>query len=168
MDIKKNNNSVNDKTHKSNKITILLIQPEKRPQVIETEDSLEELQELVGGKIHCIYPFEDDVALICSDADKSNPLQLNRALYSPNKKEITDIIAGNFLIAYSPQNSDNFESLSPYLIEKYSNIFEKPELFLQFDNQIKAIPIENLFIEKENAPSINIVPPKQHQIEFNS
>ena len=43
----------------------LLVEPMKRPEIVEITASLEELQGIVGGRIEVLYPFEDEVGLIC-------------------------------------------------------------------------------------------------------
>lgn len=43
---------------------VLLVRPEQEPEVIETDGSLKTMQELVGGTIQAVYPFEEPVALV--------------------------------------------------------------------------------------------------------
>ena len=85
----------------SEKINVLLIEPGKYPKRIEIEDTLEAMQETVGGYIEEYMPFDDEVAIVCNEEGKMNGAELNRAIYS-NDKEILDIIAGKFFIAYAP------------------------------------------------------------------
>ena len=49
---------------------ILVVEPERRPEVREIDGSLESMQEIVGGLIEAIYPFEEPVALVCNDEGK--------------------------------------------------------------------------------------------------
>ena len=44
------------------KIKVLLVEPEKYPKEIVIDDSLEAMQEVVGGDIEEYMPFDDDVA----------------------------------------------------------------------------------------------------------
>ena len=46
------------------KIKVLLVEPEKYPKEIVIDDSLEAMQEIVGGDIEEYMPFDDDVAII--------------------------------------------------------------------------------------------------------
>lgn len=48
------------------KITVLLVEPNKYPKLIEIEDTLEAMQKTVGGDIEEYMPFEDEVAIICN------------------------------------------------------------------------------------------------------
>ncbi len=42
---------------------VLVIEPGAKPVVKDIENTLESLQNMVGGYIECVYPFEDPVAL---------------------------------------------------------------------------------------------------------
>lgn len=48
------------------KISVLLVEPGKYPQTVEIDNSLEAMQELVGGYIEVIMPYESQVALVCN------------------------------------------------------------------------------------------------------
>lgn len=50
----------------SGKISVLLVEPNKYPKMIEIDDTLEAMQEVVGGDIEEYMPFEDEVAIICN------------------------------------------------------------------------------------------------------
>ena len=126
-----------------NMISVLLVEPEKRPKVIQIKNELKVMQNLVGGYIETIMPFEDEVALVCNENGKNEGLSLNRAIYFENSDEIADIIAGTFFICYAPADSEDFESLPEKLAKKYEKMFEKPELFfIDSDEKIKAIKYE--------------------------
>ena len=64
------------------KISVVLVEPNKYPKVVEIEDTLEAMQKIVGGYIEQYMPFGDEVAIICNDEGKINGLPLNRAIYS--------------------------------------------------------------------------------------
>ena len=71
-----------EKVEGTEKISVILIEPDTYPKVIEIEDTLEAMQETVGGYIEEHMPFADDVAIICNEEGKMNGMQLNRAIYS--------------------------------------------------------------------------------------
>lgn len=74
----------------TNKISVLLVEPEKYPKVIEIDDSLESMQAVVGGSIEEYMPFEDEIAIICNEEGKLIGLPLNRAVYAePEKVEMS-------------------------------------------------------------------------------
>lgn len=121
----------------SEKINVLLIEPGKYPKQIEIEDTLEAMQETVGGYIEEYMPFDDEVAIVCNEEGKMNGAELNRAIYSDDK-EILDIIAGKFFIAYAPIGSESFLSMPKDLMKKYEDKFRYPERFYQTDKGIEA------------------------------
>ncbi len=66
----------------SNDITVLLVEPGKYPREVKIENTLETMQEIVGGYIEKYMPFDDEVAIICNEEGKMNGAELNRAIYS--------------------------------------------------------------------------------------
>ena len=119
---------------------VLLITPGAAPQVLEIEHSLKNMQELVGGTIEAIYPFEDTVALVCNDEGKLLGLPLNRAVRDPATGQVLDIIAGTFFIC--GLSEDDFASLSDEQINRYIQMFRHPEVFIQSDSQIVILQME--------------------------
>lgn len=111
---------------------ILVIEPLKEPYVIEIDGTLESMQQIVGGLIQAIYPFDHpEIALICNEEGKLNRLPLNRALFD-NDGNIVDIIAGTFFLCSAPTDSENFESLTDEQIEKYKKRFEALEVYIPY------------------------------------
>lgn len=92
----------------------LLVQPMKKPKVIEVESGLAALQKAVHGYIQVVYPFEDPVGLVMNEEGKLEGRPLNRALYDENGA-IYDIIAGDFLVVGLTEES--FGSLSGDLLK---------------------------------------------------
>lgn len=117
-------------------ISVLVVEPHEPPRVAQIHDTLEALQEAVGGYIEAIYPFPDPVAIICDEEAKLVGKELNRALCYPNGDPY-DIIAGTFLI--TGLTEDNFGSLTEELIEKYYNRFELPQTFVLHEGIIHII-----------------------------
>lgn len=124
------------------KISVLLIQPNKKPQLVEIGTSLEDMQAVVGGMIEEYMPFEDEVAIICNDEGKFNGLPLNRAVYDEKSHQMIDILCGDFFIAYAPIESEKFLSLPKEMADKYAEKFKYPERFVKLNNEIKAVPIK--------------------------
>lgn len=110
------------------KLSILLVEPGKCPKVIEIEDTLEAMQNIVGGDIEVYEPFDDEIAIVCNEEGKVKGLPLNRAVYS-NRGELVDIIAGAFFVCYAPVDSEGFLNLPKELAEKYEEYFKEPESF---------------------------------------
>lgn len=125
-----------------NKISVLFVEPNKYPKMIEIEDTLEAMQAVVGGDIEEYMPFDDEVAVICNEEGKYNGMRPNRAVYAENK-EMIDILFGQFFICYAPIESEKFESLTPELAKKYEEKFKNPERFYRESNgKIVAEPFK--------------------------
>ena len=235
-----------------NKLSVLLVEPNKYPRMIEIDDTLEAMQKVVDGDIEEYMPFEDEVAIICNDESKMNGMLPNRAVYFepemvemsytemknrfreaetnrkehlvgyitftsdsfkepyseeartygvssdnkafiPNmggysiygssldgsdmmvrldmymaderggkdgwkiekcvlkedKREIADIVFGQFFIVHAPIDSESFKSLPPDLEKKYKEKFKYPERFAKVNEQIVAIPFKPVRADKE-------------------
>ena len=91
---------------------VLIVAPEKRPYAKDIDSDLQSMQEVVGGLIQAVYPFEEPVALICNEEGKLLNLPLNRALREPGSNHIYDVVVGTFFLCGAPSNSENFESLT--------------------------------------------------------
>lgn len=120
---------------------ILVVEPERRPEVKEIDGSLKSMQGIVGGLIQSIYPFDDAVALVCNDEGKLMNLPANRGLRNETG-QIYDIIVGTFFLCGAPAGSDHFTSLTPEQIERYRKRFYTPEMFWGMDGHIVCIPME--------------------------
>ena len=107
---------------------VLRIRPMKFPEVIEIDGSLESLQKEVAGSIQAVYPWEDEVAIICNEEGKLMNLEFNRPLYDAEAR-MYDFIAGTFLIVGLTE--DDFGSLSDELIEKYTKMFRHCYRFVE-------------------------------------
>lgn len=124
---------------KEKKITVLVVEPEKKPYVKEIDNTLESLQSEVGGDLQAIYPFEDMVSLLLDDESKLRGKPLNRALHDENGK-VYDIIAGTFLIVGLAD--DDFGSLNEKHIEQFTEHFKTPEMFVSIDGGLIILPLE--------------------------
>ena len=121
------------------KLTVLVVEPMKEPYVKEIDPGLRSLQAEVGGDIAASYPFDDPVGLVLNDEGKLIGLDLNRSLRD-DRGEIYDIVAGTFLVV--GLGPENFASLPPEMIQKYTEHFKRPELFASINGQIVSVPVE--------------------------
>ncbi len=120
-------------------ISIVLCEPGKLAKEATIEASLESYQKIVGGYIEAYYPFEEPVCIVCNEEGKINGLPLNRAIYAdPDRREMLDIIAGTFFVCDC--SGENFSSLSPDQLRRYTEQFKYPERFFRIDGDIKAVP----------------------------
>ena len=118
---------------------VVIVEPEKKPVVQNIDDTLTSMQQIVGGTIQAVYPFEEPVALICNDEGKLLNLPLNRALRDSNGA-IYDIVAGTFFLFAVPVDSDRFESLSDEQAHIYMERFAMPERFIMVNGDILVLP----------------------------
>ena len=137
------------KTEKEKKsMDVLIVEPEKAPRMASITGDLNSLQQVVGGYIEAVYPYDDPVAIVCHEEGKLIGLPLNRKL------EDYDIIAGTFIIC--GLGEEDFDSLTPELAEKYREKFADPEIFMKMGNRIVAIPIkpkDELYVAKPKQKS---------------
>lgn len=119
------------------KIKVVYVEPSKLACEREIDTDLRSLQEAIGGMIETYYPFEEEVCIVCNDEGKINGMPLNRAMRDEDGK-IYEIIAGPFFICDC--STDEFASLSPEQINKYTEMFRNPEEFFRMGNEVMAIP----------------------------
>lgn len=122
-----------------NEITVLKVLPGQAPETVTIRDTLEELQKEVGGYIEAIYPFDDQVCIICNEEGKVRSLPLNRALVDENG-EVCDVIAGTFLVVGLA--GEDFTSLSGEQLSKYREMYAKPQLFYRQGGKLKMFSEE--------------------------
>lgn len=116
-------------------MNVLIVEPGKHPRLADIDDSLESLQKTVGGYIEAIYPFEDEIALICDEESKlKSDTEWNRLL-----PETGDVIKGTFIIA--GLGDEDFTDITPELAEKYKQRFWDIELFIPTPNGLMPIVI---------------------------
>lgn len=114
---------------------VLLFEPGKYPRSVSV-DTLEEMQQLVGGWITATYPFNDPVALVANDEGLLLKLPFNRMVdpYHP--------IVGNFFLAGI--GKEDFISLSPELMEKYEKALHDPQILVRNSReplQLAGMPV---------------------------
>ena len=118
-------------------MNVLIVEPGKHPRLADIDDSLESLQKTVGGYIEAIYPFEDEIALICDEESKlKSDTEWNRLL-----PETGDVIKGTFIIA--GLGDEGFTDITPELAEKYKQRFWNIELFIPTPNGLMPIVIRD-------------------------
>ena len=106
------------------KITCIVVDAERKPKVVQIEKSLESYQKVVGGYIEVVYPFDDNVGIVCNEDGIGMGLPLNRALHVEgelrDKGEVYDVIKGKF-----EEQQD-----------KYLKRFEFAEIFFYINKQL--------------------------------
>ena len=121
---------------KEDTIRVVLLEPGKLAKVADIDSSLEGLQKTVDGWIEAVYPFEEEVCIVCNEEGKINRMPLNRAIRCEG--QITDVIAGPCFICSCDKAS--FGSLSEEQQKKYLKMFKYPEHIMKVNNQVVAFP----------------------------
>ena len=110
------------------KIRVIMLRPGKRATVEVIDASLSGMQEIVGGYIQAVYPFDDPVAIVCNEEGKLDGLEMNRALRDEDG-DIYDVLCGTaFLCGLT---ADNFGDMPEELTEKYLRLFGQAETFFR-------------------------------------
>lgn len=110
-----------------NNMRIVVVKPGMPAYEAVIGDSLEEMQEVVGGLIEVADILDDDVAIICNEEGKLIGLPPNRVLEDTDG-QIMDILYGTFFLVSAPMDSDTFESLSDELVKKYLKKYQVPHV----------------------------------------
>ena len=103
---------------------VLVVEPQKPCRVQEIE-SLPDMQQLVGGDIEAVYPFQEPVALVCNSEGKLLGLPMNRPLLDRTYLPY-DIIRGTFFIAGLGQ--EDFISLTDEQIQRYKSLYDNMQI----------------------------------------
>ena len=119
----------------------VVVRPGEPAVAQEIDGSLEGMQRIVNGMIQCIYPYEDNVGLLCNDEGKLLGMEANRALRDENG-EVYDVISGPFVVV--GLSSDNFQSLTPEQEQQYIEMYKTPERFERRNGRITVIPMKDM------------------------
>ena len=119
------------------KITVIAVEPGKKPYVQEIQGGLESLQREVGGDIQAVYPYDDPLAIIAAESGKLMGMPFNRALRDEDG-HIYDALVGKFLIV--GLGEDNFVSIPEELIPKYICEFQTPEQLVRIGEKNYILP----------------------------
>ena len=105
---------------KEDVIKVLKVKPHEHPEVYMLKNTLEAMQEAVGGYID-ILGLDDNVCILLNDEGKLIGLEGNRRIGS-------DIIVGDFFVCGSDEEG-NLTSLSEEALDTYTKIFYEPQEF---------------------------------------
>ena len=118
---------------------VVIVEPQKKPVVQDIGSDLESMQQIVGGLIEALYPFDEPVALICNEEGKLLNLPLNRALRD-DVGNVYDIISGTFFLCAAPPDSDRFAGLTDQQVKTFMERFDMPEMFLNVGSELFVLP----------------------------
>ena len=100
------------------KIRVLVVEPMKEPKVEYIENTLNDMQRVVGGLIEEI-DLDNNTVLVCNEEGKLMNLQANRRVGR-------DVIAGTFFIA-GDDGSEDLVSLTDEQVNEYKERFHELE-----------------------------------------
>ena len=100
---------------------VLVVEPMKPCEVREIPDTLEAMQAIVGGYIQAVYPFQEEVAVVCNEEGRNLNLPYNRPLMDESGLPY-DIVCGTFFMAGF--SGEHFVSLTEEQIQKYKALYD--------------------------------------------
>lgn len=103
---------------------VLVVEPQK-PCRVQEIDGLAAMQQIVGGDIEAVCPFQDSAALVCNAEGKLLGLPMNRPLLDEDRLPY-DIICGTFFIAGLGQ--EDFVSLTNEQIQRYKSLYDNVQI----------------------------------------
>lgn len=108
---------------------ILKLEPNEAPVAVEIEGSLASMQSVVGGRIQAVFPFPEEVALICNEEGKLMGLPYNRVLRSEETDEAYDIICGTCFLCGAPRIVTTLQTSHQSRCRSTWNITDNPSDF---------------------------------------
>ena len=125
---------------KDGRMRVVILEPGKLARIDYIGTSLQAKQQVVGGDIECVYPFAEEVCIVCNEEGKLEGLPLNRAIRREQGGKILDIIAGTFFIC--GLKGGDLTGLTEKQAQRYAKLFRSPEQFFRSTEDIQAIPYQ--------------------------
>ena len=110
-------------------MNVLVVEPGYLPyekEIKDDADHLEQRQSIVGGLIEPIYPYHEEVAIVCNEEGLINGLPFNRSVPGGYGG-----VFGTFFVC--GLGEEDFRSLPPELMERFKKEFKNSEILLGFD-----------------------------------
>lgn len=99
------------------KIDICVLRPAEAPEMVSIDNTLEAMQEVVGGYIKVVNPWGGDIVLVCNEEGKLLKLPANRIVFDGTGR-VFDMIVGTFFMVMAPRGSENFMSLPRFFADR--------------------------------------------------
>ena len=132
-------------------MNVLVVEPGFLPyekEIKDGADHLEQMQAIVGGLIEPIYPYHEEVAIVCNEEGLINGLPFNRSVPGGYGG-----VFGTFFIC--GLGEEDFCSLPPDLMERFKKEFKHSEILLGFDGN------EAVTLKVSSQPKPHDTPPHE-------
>ena len=132
-------------------MNVLVVEPGYLPyekEILDSADHLEQMQAIVGGLIEPIYPYHEEVAIVCNEEGLINGLPFNRSVPGGYGG-----VFGTFFIC--GLGEEDFCSLPPKLMERFKKEFRNSEILLGFDGN------EAVTLKVSSQPKPHDTPPHE-------
>ena len=130
---------------------VLVVEPGYAPYE-KSINGLDEMQATVGGLIQAIYPYEEQVAIVCNEEGLLHGLEFNRSVPGGYGG-----VVGTFFIC--GLGEEDFCSLTPEQMEKYRKEYHKAEILIGArGNEPITIKVEP---KQKKSPDAPQKPPKR-------
>jgi len=132
-------------------MNVLVVEPGYLPyekEIKDGADQLEQMQAIVGGLIEPIYPYHEEVAIVCNEEGLINGLPFNRSVPGGYGG-----VFGTFFIC--SLGEEDFCSLPPELMERFKKEFRNSEILLGFDGN------EAVTLKVSSQPKPHDTPPHE-------
>ena len=130
---------------------VLVVEPGYAPYE-KSINGLDEMQATVGGLIQAIYPYEEQVAIVCNEEGLLHGLEFNRSVPGGYGG-----VVGIFFIC--GLGEEDFCSLTPEQMEKYRKEYHKAEILIGArGNEPITIKVEP---KQKKSPGVPQKPPKR-------
>lgn len=130
---------------------VLVVEPGYLPyekEIKDGADHLEQMQAIVGGLIEPIYPYHEEMAIVCNEEGLINGLPFNRSVPGGYGG-----VFGTFFIC--GLGEEDFCSLPPDLMERFKKEFRNSEILLGFDGN------EAVTLKVSSQPKPHDTPPHE-------
>lgn len=129
-------------------LDVLIVKPYHRPIRATIDHDLEAMQQIVGGTIEAVYPFQDRACIVVDVEGKLKGYTENRVLRDRHG-EPYDILVGDFFVVGLDNN--DFCSLTPQQMDYYEKMYFQPEMFVHIGSSVYVYPLADSQIEKADS-----------------
>ena len=144
-----------DEEKVTEQMTVLVVEPGYAPYEKIIPHDVQAMQEIVGGLITAIYPYEEPVGIVANDEGLLLGMDFNRTVEGGYGG-----LAGPFFVCGLTE--DNFCSLPPDQMERFKKKFHKAEILVGFcGNEPVTLKVEPK--QKNATPEKQRKPPSQER-----